>query len=418
MPIAAPSIAALSVALRPIAYLPIAAPARRGEGTDAAPADRGRLVGAAFCRQPEPRYCPASRARRFCRPRARAAADPSARGRSGAHAHRPRARDAAVGDRSVSTRSGPASNRRRAHGVPADCRAAGCRRPLRQRRRTAGARYRRAAMKTPRALYLGLATAASATGAAPRSAAARAAAQSGANHARAARSGRAGRTRSGERVAFSASPLLVVPLPAWRSKFALFLLFCAFVALALRAFWLQGGVNTSFLLKQGEGRYARTLAVPATRGRVLDRHGAVLAGSVAARSVWAIPDDVEAPAAQLATLAQALQMPLAELKRKLATDDRSFVYLRRQIEPEVWERIERLELAGIHSSRESRRQYPEGATSAQVIGFTNVEDRGQDGVELALDNSLAGADGRRRGIKDQLRRPCPRNWVLEPPAGR
>ena len=273
-------------------------------------------------------------------------------------------------------------------------------------------------MKTPRALYLGLATAASATGAAPRSAAARAAAQSGAEHARAARSARAHRTRSGQRVAFSASPLLVVQLSAWRSKFALFLLFCAFVALALRAFWLQGGVNTRFLLKQGEARYARTLDVPATRGRVLDRHGAVLAGSVAARSVWAIPDDVDAPVAQLAALAQALQMPLAELKRKLANDDRTFVYLRRQVEPEVWAGIERLGLAGIHSSSESRRQYPEGATAAQVVGFTSVEDRGQDGVELALESSLAGADGRRRVIKDRLGRVVDDDWLREPRDGR
>jgi cell division protein FtsI (penicillin-binding protein 3) len=84
----------------------------------------------------------------------------------------------------------------------------------------------------------------------------------------------------GERVGFNASPLLTVALPAWRSKLLLFVLFVSFVALGGRAFYLMGGVSTEFLQRQGEARYARTLEVPATRGRVTDRNGIVLASSV------------------------------------------------------------------------------------------------------------------------------------------
>ncbi len=97
-----------------------------------------------------------------------------------------------------------------------------------------------------------------------------------------------------ERVAFNANPLLTVALPAWRSKLLLFVLFVGFVALGGRAFYLMGGVTTDFLQRQGEARYARTLEIPATRGRVTDRNGIVLASSVPARAVWAIPEDVEA----------------------------------------------------------------------------------------------------------------------------
>jgi len=230
------------------------------------------------------------------------------------------------------------------------------------------------------------------------------------------RSARAGRT--GERVGFNANPLLAVSVPAWRSKFLLFTLFCAFVALAARAFYLQGGMNTGFLQKQGEARYARTLDVPATRGKVTDRNGVVLAASVPARAIWAIPEDVDAAPAQLLRLARLLDMPVAELKRRLANEDRSFVYLRRQVDPEVAETIAQMKLEGIHSTREFRRFYPEGATAAHVVGFTSLEDRGQEGIELANDGQLAGRTGSRRVIKDRLGRVVEDDWLREPLDGR
>ena len=219
-------------------------------------------------------------------------------------------------------------------------------------------------------------------------------------------------------MAFSANPLLTVALPAWRSKLLLFMLFVGFVALGGRAFYLMGGMTTDFLQRQGEARYARTLEIPATRGRITDRNGVVLASSVPARAIWAIPDDVEATPGQVAELARLLDMSAAELKRRLADDDRSFVYLRRQVDVQVAERIAALKIAGIHSSREFKRHYPEGPTSAHLVGFTNVEDRGQEGMELAFERQLAGRAGSRRVIKDRLGRVVEDDWLREPVDGR
>jgi cell division protein FtsI (penicillin-binding protein 3) len=230
---------------------------------------------------------------------------------------------------------------------------------------------------------------------------------------------RATGTASGrERVAFSSNPLLTVALPAWRSKLLLFMLFVGFVALGGRAFYLMGGVTTDFLQRQGEARYARTLEIPATRGRVTDRNGVVLASSVPARAVWAIPEDVEATPAQVAELSRLLEMSPAELRRRLAHEDRSFIYLRRQVDMEVADRIAALKIAGIHGSREFKRHYPEGPTSAHIVGFTNVEDRGQEGVELAHERVLAGRPGSRRVIKDRLGRIVEDDWLREPVDGR
>jgi cell division protein FtsI (penicillin-binding protein 3) len=221
-----------------------------------------------------------------------------------------------------------------------------------------------------------------------------------------------------DRVTFGANPLLTVALPAWRSKLMLFMLFVGFVALGGRAFYLMGGISTDFLQRQGEARYARTLEIPATRGRITDRNGVVLASSVPARAIWAIPEDVEATPAQVAELARLLDMSVAELKRRLADDDRSFIYLRRQVDVQVAERIAALKIAGIHSTREFKRHYPEGPTSAHLVGFTNVEDRGQEGMELAFERQLAGRAGSRRVIKDRLGRVVEDDWLREPVDGR
>ena len=220
------------------------------------------------------------------------------------------------------------------------------------------------------------------------------------------------------RGALGAHPLLTVALPAWRSKLLLFLLFVGFVSLSGRAFYLMGGVTTGFLQRQGEARYARTLEIPATRGRITDRNGVVLASSVPARAVWAIPEDVDATPAQLVELARTLDMSVSELKRRIDNDDRSFVYLRRQVDVQVADRIAAMKIAGVHSSREFKRHYPEGPTSAHLVGFTNVEDRGQEGMELAFERQLAGRAGSRRVIKDRLGRVVEDDWLREPVDGR
>jgi cell division protein FtsI (penicillin-binding protein 3) len=235
---------------------------------------------------------------------------------------------------------------------------------------------------------------------------------------RKARAGRgAGHRDRSDRVSYAANPLLVVRLPAWRSRVLLLLLFTGFLALALRALYLQGGVGTTFLQRQGEVRYARTLDVPGTRGKVLDRNGVVLAASVPARAIWAIPDDVDASPRELVQLARLLQMPLAELKRRLADDDRKFTFLRRQVDLDVARKIQAMKLAGIHQSPEFKRHYPEGPAVAHVTGFTNVEDRGQEGVELSWESALAARTGNRRVIKDRLGNVVEEDWLLAPADG-
>ena len=204
-------------------------------------------------------------------------------------------------------------------------------------------------------------------------------------------------------VPFSASPVLAPKLSVWRSRLVLFVLFVAFCALAGRALWLQG-ISTEFLQKQGESRYARTLELPATRGKITDRNGQVLASSVPVKAIWAIPDDVQsAPSVKLHELARLLEMSDAELHHKLDSD-RNFVYLKRQVEKPVSDKIAALNIVGIETRKEYKRFYPEGDVMAHVVGFTNVEDAGQDGMELSWQKDLAGRIGSRRVIKDRLGR--------------
>ncbi len=200
---------------------------------------------------------------------------------------------------------------------------------------------------------------------------------------------------------FSTSPVLALKLPVWRSRLVLFALFAAFLALIGRALWLQG-ISTEFLQKQGASRYARTLELPATRGKIADRNGQVLASSVPVKAIWAIPDDVlEAPKEKIRALAKLLEMSESDLRKKLDSD-RSFVYLKRQVEQETADKIIKLDIAGIDTRKEYKRFYPEGEVMAHVVGFTNVEDIGQESMELAFQKTLAGTTGSRRVIKDRL----------------
>ncbi len=214
---------------------------------------------------------------------------------------------------------------------------------------------------------------------------------------------RTSRTASAKGMPFSVNPMLAVQLPAWRSQVVLFSLFAAFLMLAGRALWLQG-ISTEFLQKQGESRYARTLELPATRGKITDRNGEVLASSIPVKAIWAIPDDVlPTPQSKLRALAKLLDMSESELSHKLDSD-RNFVYLKRQVEQETVDKILKLGIAGIQTRREYKRFYPEGEVMAHVVGFTSVEDAGQDGMELANQKTLAGVTGSRRVIKDRLGR--------------
>ncbi|WP_373378588.1 peptidoglycan D,D-transpeptidase FtsI family protein [Cupriavidus nantongensis] len=226
------------------------------------------------------------------------------------------------------------------------------------------------------------------------------------------RNGTASRPRSGQ---FAASPVLGLRLPMWRSKLVVFLMFAAFVALAVRAAWIQGPGN-QFYEAEGKKRFQRTLELPATRGKILDRNGLVLATSLPVKAIWAVPEDVpnQVEAGKIRQLARLLGMSEKELSKKLS-EDKGFVYLKRQVLPDVADKIAALKIDGIHQTREYKRFYPEGEAMAHIVGFTNVEDRGQEGVELARESGLAGRAGARQVIKDRLGRVVEDIGVLKTP---
>ncbi|MEZ0603704.1 peptidoglycan D,D-transpeptidase FtsI family protein [Paraburkholderia sp. IW21] len=196
------------------------------------------------------------------------------------------------------------------------------------------------------------------------------------------------------------NPLLAARLPMWRSKFIVLLVFGAFASLAGRAFWVQV-VNQDFYVDQGQKRYQRTIELDATRGRIVDRNGSMLAVSLATYEIWATPKLIDAAA--FAPLSKLLDLPLAELRRRL-NGDKTFVLLKRQVDADTADHLGKLRLAGITQIADSKRFYPEGESAAHVVGFTDIEDNGQEGVELAANEQLLGAPGQREVIRDRLGR--------------
>lgn len=198
-------------------------------------------------------------------------------------------------------------------------------------------------------------------------------------------------------------PELSLRLPAWRSRFVFLLLGLAFMALVARALWLQG-MNREFLQAKGEARYSRVLEIPAHRGMITDRNGELLAISTPVESVWASPADVSLTRVQRERLAELLEMSPEDLGQRLANRDRDFVYLKRQLPPAQAARIVSLDVPGVFLQREFRRYYPAGETLAHVLGFTDLDGKGQEGLELAWEESLVGRPGSRRVIKDRMGR--------------
>ena len=201
----------------------------------------------------------------------------------------------------------------------------------------------------------------------------------------------------------SLNPALSVRLPVWRARLLLLLVFCGFMVLASRAFYLQG-LQNDFLQQKGETRYARVVEISAHRGMVTDRHGEPLAVSTPVESVWASPADSNLMTEQTAKLAQLLGTDSTELRRRLADSEREFVYLKRQLPPEQAAKVVELNFPGVFLQREYRRYYPAAEVTAHVVGFTGVDDNGQEGIELAYQEWLAGKRGSRRVIKDRLGR--------------
>jgi len=200
---------------------------------------------------------------------------------------------------------------------------------------------------------------------------------------------------------FAASPVLELTLPIWRSRLLLCVFVGGFILLLGRAVYLQG-LNNDFLQAKGESRYSRVIEIPANRGRILDRNGEALAISTPVKSIWAMPDEAHPSKRQLARLSALLDMPSTEIEKRLADTERDFVFLKRQISPELAERVASLHIPGLFQNREYRRYYPSGDVTAHVLGFTGADDIGQEGVELAFQDTLGGKPGSRRVIKDRL----------------
>lgn len=215
-------------------------------------------------------------------------------------------------------------------------------------------------------------------------------------------------------VRYSSSPLLASKTPVWRSKFIVAAIALGFAGLAARAAHIQIFGN-EFFQRQGEVRFVRTLELPASRGRILDRNGLILASSVPAQSIWAIPEDVVISPAQLAELARLLEMPASVLDSRLSNEDRTFVWLKRQVDEPIAKKIVQLNIKGLYQRKEYKRQYPDGEATAHVVGFANVENLGQEGMELTFDQELSGRAGSRRVIKDRLGRVIEDLREQEPP---
>jgi cell division protein FtsI (penicillin-binding protein 3) len=208
---------------------------------------------------------------------------------------------------------------------------------------------------------------------------------------------------SSRSVQYTSSPLLASKTPIWRSQFIVAVIAAGFLGLVARAAYVQV-IDNAFFKRQGAVRFVRTLDLPANRGRILDRHGNILASSVPVPSIWANPEDIERDPAKLKALAKLLGMTSAELDKKLKDEDKVFVWLKRQVDESVAKDIAALKIKGVYDRKEYKRIYPEGESVAHVVGFTNVENLGQEGVELTFNKDLGGKAGSRRVIKDRLGR--------------
>jgi cell division protein FtsI (penicillin-binding protein 3) len=197
-----------------------------------------------------------------------------------------------------------------------------------------------------------------------------------------------------------ASSTLRVRLPLWRAWVVVTLLLLWFVALLVRSLYLQV-MNNDFLVQKGDARYSRVIEISAHRGMITDRQGEPLAISTPVESVWASPQDIELSAEKKQRLAKLLDMSKAEIDKRLADSSKEFAYLKRGLPPEQAAKVMELGIPGLFLQRGYRRYYPAGDVTAHVLGFTGVDDNGQEGIELTYQQWLAGQVGSRRVIKDR-----------------
>ncbi|GAB4169368.1 MAG: penicillin-binding protein 2 [Wenzhouxiangellaceae bacterium] len=191
-----------------------------------------------------------------------------------------------------------------------------------------------------------------------------------------------------------------------RRRLALLFALLALAALAMLAFAIRWQVmDAEYLQGEGEARYLRTVEIPTTRGRITDRNGQPLAVSTPVESVWAHPGELLQAVDRIPLLAAVLEIDADALKRRLAQRaGRQFVWIVRRVSPDRAAKVRELDIPGVFLQREYRRFYPTADASAQVVGFTNIDEVGQEGLELAYDNWLTGQTGLKRVIQDRLGR--------------
>ncbi|HUA87885.1 MAG TPA: penicillin-binding transpeptidase domain-containing protein [Steroidobacteraceae bacterium] len=190
----------------------------------------------------------------------------------------------------------------------------------------------------------------------------------------------------------------------WRASLLIGLLIACALGLVYRAVNLQL-VDHGFLAKEGDARFSRVLEIAAHRGTITDRYGEPLAVSTPVDSIWVNPGELALATDQIPRLAKALGLDRQELARRITSNlDREFLYLARHKQPAEAEQIKALGIPGVYTSREYRRYYPAAEVTGHLLGFTNVDDQGQEGLELAFDHWLAGEDGAKRVIQDRYGR--------------
>ncbi|WP_372982537.1 peptidoglycan D,D-transpeptidase FtsI family protein [Marinobacter sediminum] len=196
------------------------------------------------------------------------------------------------------------------------------------------------------------------------------------------------------------SQRLASGLKAWRYGSVLGVFLLVIVALGWRLVDLHV-VDNDFLRKQGDVRTIRVESIDAHRGVVSDRYGEPLAVSTPVQTLWANPSEMDADEARLTNLSRLLNISEARLRERLKTyADREFIYLRRKVQPGLAKEVMALDIDGVYSRQEYRRYYPAGEVTAHIVGFTNIDERGQEGMELAYNQWLSGESGRKRVLKD------------------
>ncbi|MCW8922622.1 MAG: penicillin-binding transpeptidase domain-containing protein, partial [Gammaproteobacteria bacterium] len=194
------------------------------------------------------------------------------------------------------------------------------------------------------------------------------------------------------------------PLMPWR-RILLLVIFLVSVAVLLgRALDMQI-LHSEFFERQGDARQLRVVSIPAYRGQIVDRNGEPFAVSTPVSSIWINPGEAVSALHKIPELARTLSMDAKALQKKIkANQSREFMYLKRHASPEMAEKAMALNVPGLALQDEYRRYYPAGEVAAHVIGFANIDDNGQEGIELAFNDWLKGEEGKKRVIRDRLGR--------------